>query len=119
MSHKFTQKQIKEESNSVVRWLMRWANQEAQNYDSGVTGVLEDVRKGGIGSGFVTPLIYTQDVHSFYKRNCLAVAELIEEFEDSTGESVQRNSNTEHLDGPTFRVWLAVELACDKLLVCE
>jgi len=92
-------KQIcKNEPNSIKAAVA----QEALEYDD-PQSFFNDLQQHGCVSGMVNSLIYYNDTHAFYDKHYEEIEELREEYEESSGESFQINSDLKnHLAWFTF-----------------
>jgi hypothetical protein len=72
------------ELQTIVR---EWINESAEDYDSGVEGVLKDLMYGGCQSGMVSELIYYSDTLEFYNKHQTEINEMLTSLMGDTGVS--------------------------------
>ena len=106
-------KNVNKRENKVERFVARWANSLAADYDTGALGALKDLAHGGCASGMMGGLIYTADIVSFFKRHAEDVLDVVGDYENDIGEPL---SNKDSLDKVTLYTWSAVEIVGNKLL---
>ena len=69
----------------LERYVARWINKQAKDYDNGAEGVLKDLFYGGCQSGMVGELIYYADTVPFYKRHMSEIDALLKDTMKDTG----------------------------------
>ena len=69
----------------LERHVLRWINEQADNYDDGAKGILDDLMRGGCQSGFVSHLIYYTDTVKFFHKHRQEISSLLKEAIESTG----------------------------------
>ncbi len=71
----------------------------------------DDLLQHGCVSGMVGKLIYYTDTHAFYDKHYEEIEELRAEYEESTGEPLQINSDLKN-----FLAWFAFEQVAYQLV---
>lgn len=93
--------------DALDRVVVRWMNEHAEGYDDGAKGAYDDLAYGGCSSGMVGELIYTRDVHRFFKRYAAEIMATLDEYKDELGEEYTPRESTG--DRMTDQAWFAFE----------
>jgi len=105
----------------LERACAQWLNAEARDYDSGVAGVINDLRQGGCQSGMVGELIYYTDTVKFYKRYQAEIDDLyakgVREFgKDFLGDKWDdADPFARDVQNQNLLAWLGFEETCFRL----
>lgn len=70
---------------ALERNVTRWANARATDYETGLTGVFNDLFYGGCQSGMVGHLIYYKDTLAFYRKHRAEIEGILTETMQETG----------------------------------
>lgn len=57
------------ECNTVMASVINWVESQLQDYDNDILEILSDLQQGGCESGFVSELIYYNDIEQFYNQH--------------------------------------------------
>ena len=68
-----------EAENDLEKYVKKWINKKATEYEKGVEGVIDDLMQGGCASGYVGELIYYKDTCAFFKKFKDEISELLKE----------------------------------------
>ena len=73
--------------NKLETFVVKWLNERAKEYDTGINGVIEDLMHGGCASGYVGDLIYYSDTTAFYNKFKSEINDLLKEAVSNCGSS--------------------------------
>jgi len=96
--------------NPLEQYVYDWLIKKSKDYNNDVSGVLADLFRGGCASGFVGEPIYYKDTHAFYDRFYSEIESLREEFEGSTGTTLQPEGDLKN-----WFAWFAFEATASNL----
>jgi hypothetical protein len=71
--------------SALEKHVSDWLEERAEDYESGVEGVISDLMQGGCQSGMVGHLIYYKDTCAFYKEHQSEISDLLKEMLQDTG----------------------------------
>jgi hypothetical protein len=82
-------KRITGASTRLERHVQRWINDRANDYESGVEGVLKDLMYGGCQSGMVGHLVYYTDTLKFFATHRREISAMLTEAMQNYGGNVK------------------------------
>lgn len=98
--------------NGLQKDVKNWAAQQAEGYEDGEIGVLNDLANGGCASGMVGHLIYHSQTEEYFKKHYVDICDVLAEYQENIGETLDLLS-----DGVYNKAsWLAFEIVADKML---
>ena len=118
-----THQLVKPQANRLERHIVNWINEQAADsypYRSpdSIQSVINDLRKGGCSSGFVSHLLYYKDSTPFFDKFEAEITEVINEYVDSTLDNsvILGNNDGFHLTQLKQRLsWTAFELVANRI----
>lgn len=99
---------------ALERWVVRWINRQAANYDDGAAGAIRDAQHG-CSSGIVSELIYNRDCAKFARKHLSDILALLDDYADSMGEPLAPNRKQGYELDETWLAWVGFELALDRV----